>query len=143
MNGFRRSPGQLGDGEYQDPEAAEINLAPMIDILFILLIFFLVTSTFVRESGVEVQRPDAVSASPAADSAILVAIRANGEVWVDGHAIDLRRLQAEIARLHAGSPNAAVMLQADKAGSVGLLVQVMDRIRLAGISDIAIAAEQP
>lgn len=143
MSGFRRGPGLLGGDDYQDQEPAEINLAPMIDILFILLIFFLVTSTFVREAGVPIQRPDAASATATEDAAWLVAIRANGEVWVDGRAVDLRRLRAEMAGLHARNPRSPVILQADKAGNVGLLVKVMDQIRLAGIDDIAIAAETP
>jgi biopolymer transport protein ExbD len=143
MSGFRHGLGQLGGDQYQDHEPAEINLAPMIDILFILLIFFLVTSTFVREAGVEVQRPDAASATSMDNGAYRVAIRANGELWVDGHAIDLRRLRAEMARLHAKNRQAPVILQADQNGSVGLLVKVMDQIRQAGISDIAIAAEMP
>ena len=138
---MNRMLGRIRCSDHQDSEPAEINLAPMIDILFILLIFFLVASTFVRESGVAVERPDAVTASQLEDSAILVAIRANGEIWVDGQAVDLRRLRTTITRLHAHNPRSAAILQADEAGNVGLLVKVMDHIRLAGVSDIAIAAE--
>jgi len=127
----------------QDSEPAEINLAPMIDILFILLIFFLVTTSFVRESGIQVERPSAASARPAEASSIMLAIRADGEIWLDRQAVDLRRLKQALARLHALTPDAPVVIQADRKADVGLLVQVMDQVRLAGIHDIAIAAETP
>ena len=137
-------------GRYQslrqyDPESepAEINLAPMIDILFILLIFFLVTTSFVRESGIQVDRPAAASSETVEGSAILIAIQPDGAIWLDRHAVDLRRLQPAIARLGSRSPGAPVVIQADRNADVGLLVQVMDQVRLAGIRDIAIAAETP
>ena len=126
-----------------DSEPAEINLAPMIDILFILLIFFLVTSSFVRESGVQVDRPGAVSAGQVQEAAILIAIRPDGEIWLDRRAVDLRRLKPAVSRLHGRTPEAPVVIQADRKADVGLLVQVMDQVRLAGIQDIAVAAEVP
>ena len=135
-------------GRYQllrqyDPESepAEINLTPMIDIVFILLIFFLVTTSFVRESGIQVDRPAAASSESVEGSAIMIAIRPDGEIWLDRRAVDLRRLQPTIARVHSRSPDAPVVIQADRGADVGLLVQVMDQIRLAGIRDIAVAAE--
>lgn len=138
------------NGRYQplrhhdpDAEPAEINLAPMIDILFILLIFFLVTSSFVRESGVQVDRPGAVSAAQVEAAAILIAIRPDGEIWVDRRPVDLRRLKAAVSRLHSRTPEAPVVIQADRKVDVGLLVRVMDEVRLAGIRDIAVAAEAP
>ncbi len=137
-------------GRYQslrqyDPESepAEINLAPMIDILFILLIFFLVTTSFVRESGIQVDRPAAASSQPVEGAAIMIAIQPDGAIWLDRRAVDLRRLQSAITRLHSRTPEAPVVIQADRNADVGLLVQVMDQIRLAGIRDIAVAAEAP
>lgn len=126
-----------------DAEPAEINLAPMIDILFILLIFFLVTSSFVRESGVQVDRPGALSAGQVEAAAILIAIRPDGEIWLDHKAVDLRRLKPAVSRLHSRIPEAPVVIQADRKADVGLLVQVMDQVRLAGIQDIAVAAQVP
>lgn len=124
-----------------DAEQAEINLAPMIDILFILLIFFLVSTSFVRESGVTVQRPAAETASAATSGTIMVAITASGEIRVDRQIVDLRRLGKLVSRLHGLSPQAPVIIQADKTIDVGLLVRVMDQVRAAGVVDIAIAAE--
>ena len=90
----------MSGGRYQslrqyDPESepAEINLAPMIDILFILLIFFLVTTSFVRESGIQVDRPAAASSESVEGSAILIAIQPDGAIWLDRRAVDLRRIQ--------------------------------------------------
>ncbi|MCU7959043.1 MAG: biopolymer transporter ExbD [gamma proteobacterium symbiont of Bathyaustriella thionipta] len=127
----------------EDSEPAEINLAPMLDILFILLIFFLVTTSFVRESGIQVERPAASSAQAAEASSIMLAIAADGEIWLDGDSVDLRRLKQPLSRLHALTPEAPVVIQADRKADVGLLVRVMDQVRLAGIQDIAIAAETP
>jgi len=127
----------------QDAEPAEINLAPMIDILFILLIFFLVTTSFVRESGIQVERPSASSAQVAEASSIMLAIAADGEIWLDRNSIDIRRLKRQLSQLHRLTPEAPVVIQADRKADVGLLVKVMDQVRLAGIQNIAIAAETP
>lgn len=124
-----------------DSEAAEINLTPLIDIVFILLIFFLVTTTFIRDAGVEIQRPAARSAQPTPTTAMLLAIRANGELWMERRPVDIRSLPAELQRLRADKPNPAVIIQADRNANVGLLVRVMDQVRQAGISDISLAAD--
>lgn len=130
-----------GLSRYED-DPAEVNLTPLIDVVFILLIFFLVTTTFTRDAGIDVQRPTAGSAQPTPNEALIVAIRANGELWMDGRAIDIRLLPAEVQRLQTDQPRAAVVIQADRATPVGLLVQAMDQLRQAGISDISLAAEQ-
>ena len=130
---------------HDDGDEAEINLTPLIDIVFILLIFFLVTTTFIRDAGVDIQRPAARSAEPAPTNALILAIRADGELWIDRHPIDIRSLRSEIERLHhdrpSDKPGIAVIVQADRNASVGLLVRVMDQIRQAGISDISVAAD--
>jgi len=125
-----------------DNDEAEINLTPLIDIVFILLIFFLVTTTFIRDAGVDIQRPAARSAEPAPTNALILAIRADGELWIDRHPVDIRSLRAEIERLGSDKPGIAVIVQADRAANVGLLVRVMDQIRQAGITDISVAADQ-
>ncbi|MEK9766457.1 MAG: biopolymer transporter ExbD [Thalassolituus sp.] len=115
-------------------------MTPMLDIVFIMLIFFIVTTSFVKESGVTVNRPTASTAESKEGSSILVAIRANGEIWIDKRAIDMRAVRANVERLKVESPEGAVVIQADEYAPTGLLVKVMDQIRLAGIDNISVAA---
>ena len=124
------------------PEGQEndVDITPMLDIVFIMLIFFIVTTSFVKESGVTVNRPTASTAEAKEGSSILVAIRANGEIWIDKRAIDMRAVRANVERLKAESPEGAVVIQADEYAPTGLLVKVMDQIRLAGIDNISVAA---
>lgn len=125
-----------------DADEAEINLTPMLDVVFIMLIFFVVTTSFVKESGVDVNRPIAASAQRQETANLLIAIRPTGEIWLDGRAIDLRAVRANIERLRAELPESHVVIQGDKAAPIGLLVQVMDQVRMAGIDDVAIAADE-
>ena len=123
-------------------EDAGIDLTPMLDIVFIMLIFFIVTTSFVKESGVDVTRPQAATAERQEQGNILVAIRENGEVWIDRRQVDLRAVRANIERMHAENPEGAVVIQADTDSRTGLLVRVMDQVRLAGVSNISIAADE-
>lgn len=128
--------------ENPDGDEAEINLTPMLDVVFIMLIFFVVTTSFVKESGVDVNRPVAASAQRQERANVLIAIRPNGEIWLDGRAIDLRAVRANVERLRAEMPESHVVIQGDQAASIGLLVQVMDQVRMAGVQDVAIAADE-
>ena len=119
----------------------EVNLTPMLDVVFIMLIFFIVTASFVKESGIDVSRPDAATAERKERGNILVAISENGQIWMDKRQIDPRALRANIERLHAENPQGAVVIQADKMARTGLLVKVMDAARLAGVTNVSIAAE--
>jgi len=121
---------------------SEINITPMIDIVFILLIFFLVTTSFVKETGVDVNRPSAQSAERQEQGNILVAITDSGEIWIENHLVDIRAVRANIERIMAESPEAAVIVTADKESRTGLLVEVVDQARLAGIANVSIAAIQ-
>jgi biopolymer transport protein ExbD len=125
----------------RDVEESEVNLTPMLDVVFIMLIFFIVTASFVKESGIEVNRPDAATAERKERGNILVAISQNNQIWVDKRQVDPRALRANIERLHAENPQGAVVIQADKESKNGLLVQVMDAARLAGVFNVSIAAE--
>jgi biopolymer transport protein ExbD len=125
------------------PEDTGIDLTPMLDVIFIMLIFFIVTTTFVREAGIEINRPSAETAVKQEQSNILVAISADSEVWIDGQRIDIRELRGLIRKLKSENPEAAVIVQADRDARAGLLVQAMDQARLAGVRDVAVAAEQP
>ena len=122
-------------------EESEVNLTPMLDVVFIMLIFFIVTASFVKESGIDVNRPDAATAEKKERGNILVAISQNNQIWVDKRQVDPRALRANIERLHAENPQGAVVIQADKESKNGLLVQVMDAARLAGVFNVSIAAE--
>lgn len=122
--------------------APEINLTPMIDMVFILLIFFLVASSFVKEAGIEVNRPVAQTAHTQGRGTIRIAISETGEIWMERRSIDVRAVRANVERMLAESPEASVVVLADETAHTGLLVQVMDQVRLAGVSDIAVAARQ-
>lgn len=123
-------------------EEAGIDLTPMLDVTFIMLIFFIVTTSFVKEAGLEVSRPSAKSAQKKENASIFVAIGANDEIWVDKRQVDIRSVRANIERLHAESPEGAVIIQADESSNTGTLVKVMDQIKLAGVQDISIAAKE-
>ena len=107
-----------------------------------MLIFFIVTTSFVKESGVTVSRPTASTAESKQGSNILIAIRANGEIWIDKRSLDLRAVGANTERLKAESPEGAVVIQADEFAPTGILVKVMDQVRLAGVTDISVAATE-
>lgn len=124
-----------------DTDGNDIDITPMLDIVFIMLIFFIVTTSFVKESGVTVSRPSAQTAEEKKGSNILVAIRANGEIWIDRRAVDVRAVRPNIERMKAENPEGTVIIQADEFSPTGLLVKVMDQVRLAGISNISISAE--
>ena len=122
-------------------DEAELDLTPMLDVVFIMLIFFIVTTSFVHESGIEINRPTAETATRQSNSAILVAIRKSGEIWIDGRPVAVTTVGPIVQRLRAQSPQAGVVVQSDLGAPVGRLVKVMDQIRLHGIQDIAIATE--
>jgi len=124
-----------------ETDESDIDITPMLDIVFIMLIFFIVTTSFVKESGVTVSRPSAETAVELKGSNILVAIRPNGEIWIDRRSIDVRAVRANIERLKAENPEGAVIIQADEYSNTGLLVKVMDQVRLAGVTNIAISAQ--
>lgn len=119
-------------------DAGEVNLTPMLDVVFIMLIFFIVTTSFIKESGVEIERPESSAASPQPDAQLMVAITPEGAVWVDGRPVDAHRVGDEVAALVSG--DGGVVIQADREATTGLLIEVMDRIREAGVEQVAVAA---
>lgn len=126
----------------QQEEESEINLTPMLDVVFIMLIFFIVTASFVKESGIDVNRPDAPTAVKKESANILIAISANNEIWIDRRRIDPRSVRANIERLHAENPQGSVVIQADQESNTRTLVQVMDAARAAGVFNVALAAKE-
>lgn len=121
-------------------EETGIDLAPMLDFVFNLLIFFLITTSFVREAGVTVVKPDAETAYHVETGNILVAVRQNGEVWMDRRQVDVREIRPTIERLHLERPEDTVIVVADRSSKAGLVAQVMDEIKLGGIKDVALGA---
>ena len=122
-------------------EDTELDMTPMLDVVFIMLIFFIVTTSFVKESGVTVSMPQAESASQQENANIFIAITAEGEVWIDRRPVDPRAVRVIVARLHADNPEGSVIIQSDEEATTGRLVDVMDQVRLAGVEAIAIAAD--
>ncbi len=132
---FRRGRSEAGDDA-----ASVIDLTPLIDMVFILLIFFLVTSSFIRESTIDVQRPKAKTAVLDQDPKVTVTITADSQIWLNDAPVDIRLLRTRLEQLGlAGAQGSAVIL-ADAATPTGLLVKTMDQIRLAGITSISVAA---
>ncbi len=128
--------------QQQPEDEQEINITPMLDVVFIMLIFFIVTATFVKESGIEVNRPDAATAVKAEKANILIAIGPNNDVWIDRRQVDIRSVKANIVRLHAENPQGSVVIQADKESKTDTLIQVMDAARQAGVFNVSIAANE-
>ena len=126
-----------------DEEEAAIDMTPMLDVVFIMLIFFIVTASFVKEAGIDVNRPEAATAVKKDRANILVAISDKGEIWINKRKVDVRAVQANIERLYAENPQGTVVIQADKKATTDVLIKVMDASRAAGISDVSIAAQEP
>ena len=126
--------------DFGEEEESEINLTPMLDVVFIMLIFFIVTAVFVKDPGVEVNRPEAVTAINAKGGPIYVAVTAEGEVWIDRDSVNLAEVRFNIERLHKESPEAGVVIQADSDARNEIVIQVMDAAKAAGVDNIMIAA---
>jgi biopolymer transport protein ExbD len=122
---------------------AELNMAPLIDMVFILLIFFLVTTSFVKETGIDVHRPTASTAMSKNKTTILIAIDPQNRIFMDRHEIDVRAVRANMARALAENPDGAVVVVADTASSTGTAIMVMDGCRLAGAKNVSLAASLP
>ena len=116
-----------------DEEEAAIDMTPMLDVVFIMLIFFIVTASFVKEAGIDVNRPEAATAVKKDRANILIAISDKGEIWINKRRIDVRAVQANIERLRAENPQGSVVIQADKKATTETLIKVMDASRAAGV----------
>ena len=116
-------------------EAEEPNITPMLDVVFILLIFFIVTANFIKDPGLEINRPDSETAEITENAAILIAIGPAGEIYMDGRRIDVRQVKANVIRLMAENPQGAVVMQADEKATAEKIIAVMDEVREAGVID--------
>ncbi|HNP62350.1 MAG TPA: biopolymer transporter ExbD [Woeseiaceae bacterium] len=117
-----------------------MNITPLIDMVFILLIFFAVNASFVKESGVEIERPSARTAEIQQKANIMIAVTSNDEVWIDRQRVDPRSVRGHVERLHAENPEGAVVILADDNSKTGLVIEVLDQTRLAGVENVAVAA---
>ena len=117
-----------------------MNITPLIDMVFILLIFFAVNASFVKEAGVEIDRPSAKTATIQQAANIMIAVTDVGEVWVDRDRVDPRSVRGHVERLHAENPEGAVVILADDESQTGLVIEVLDQVRLAGVENVAVAA---
>ncbi len=124
-------------------EEAEINLTPMLDVVFIMLIFFIVTAVFVKEPGIQVDRPEAVTAMVPDGAAIFIAISASNEIWIDQRSVDVAGLRPVIERLHAENPEGGVVIQADNEAQNEYVLAAMDAAKEAGVNEITLAAVVP
>ena len=134
---MRKKRGSLAVEE----EENEINLTPMLDVVFIMLIFFIVTATFIKEAGIQVERPDTTTAESQDDAAILIAISPNDEIWIDRKERDPRTVRSIIERLHAENPKGSIVIQADEGSTHETLVIVMEAAKAAGVTNVAIASD--
>ena len=126
----------------QEQDENEINLTPMLDVVFIMLIFFIVTASFIKEAGIQVERPDAPTAEKQEDASILIAISANDEIWIDRRETDPRAVRGMIERLHAENPKGSIVIQADEESTNEMLVIVMEAAKQAGVANVAIATDE-
>ena len=123
-------------------KTADINMAPLIDMVFILLIFFMVTTSFVKETGIDVQRPSASTAALKEKGNILIGISSDGHIFLERKQIDIRSVRAHIERCLAENPEGGVIIVADKTSHTGVVIRVMDQCRLAGAKNVSIAASK-
>jgi len=128
--------------EQDTSEDAEINITPMLDVVFIMLIFFIVTSTFVKESGAEVTKPEAVNAVQQKRVAILVAITDDNKIWMNNEEVDVTEVAITADKLHQENPQGGVVIQADTKSQAGMLLKVMDQLRQVAFPYISISTEK-
>ncbi|MCD6300308.1 MAG: biopolymer transporter ExbD [Dehalococcoidales bacterium] len=121
----------------------ELNIAPLIDMVFILLIFFLVTTSFVREAGVDINRPTAATAVSKEKANILVGITKDDRIFMDRREIDIRAVRANVERALAENPEGAVIVVADRESRTGIVINVMDECKLAGAKNVSLGAGLP
>ena len=124
-------------------EDAEINITPMLDIVFIMLIFFIVTASFTKETGAVISKPLAEQAVSLRNGTILIGVKSNDDIWMGKRLIELREVRSMVEQAKAENPKGSVVIVADKSSRIGMVTQVMDQVKMAGVQGIAISAENP
>ncbi len=123
-------------------DRVDINMGPLIDMVFLLLIFFVVTTSFVKETGIDVTPSTAATATTRERATIMIGVTDEGDVFYEGRRIDVRSVRAHVERALAESAAAGVVIVADRHSETGVVVRVMDQCRLAGASDVSLAARR-
>lgn len=126
-----------------ESEEHGIDLAPMLDFVLNLLIFFIITTSFVKDPGTVVIQAEAETAVYRENGNILIAVRDDGEIWLDRQQVDLREVRAIVERMHVERPEDTAVIVADRAARAGLVAKVMDEVKLGGIKEIALGAKVP
>ena len=124
-------------------EEVDINITPMLDIVFIMLIFFIVTTSFTKETGATIIKPEAEQAVALQNGTILIAVRPNDEIWMAKRKVELREVRQMVERARAENPEGSVVVIADKGSRIGTVTRIMDQVKLAGVEGVAISAEKP
>jgi len=124
-------------------EDADINITPLLDIVFIMLIFFIVTTSFTKETGADIVKPEATQAIALRNGTILIGIKANDDIWMSKRLIELREVRSLVEQAKAENPKGSVVIVADKDSRIGIVTRVMDQVKQAGVQGIAISAENP
>ena len=122
-------------------EDTNLNLTPMLDVVFIMLIFFIVTATFIKQAGIDVLRPEAQTGEQKPTVSVLVAISGNGDIWIDKKKVDVAAVRAHIERIHAENPKGGLVIQADRDAKSEKLMAVLNAARGAGLTEVAISTE--
>ena len=122
-------------------EDSDINLTPMLDVVFIMLIFFIVTATFIKQAGIDITRPEALTALQKPTVSVLVAIGPTGDIWIDKKRVDVNSVRAHIERIHAENPKGGLVVQSDRQAKSEKLLAVLEAARAAGITEVAIATD--
>ena len=123
-------------------DKVDVNMSPLIDMVFLLLIFFVVTTSFVKEAGIDVSRSTAATAEVKDDATLMIGVSAEGEVYLEGKKVDVRSVRGLVERMLAEDPDAGVVVVADKSSETGIVVKVMDQCRLAGAGNVSLAAKR-
>lgn len=131
----------MGKRSEAEEEAGAIDLTPMLDVVFIMLIFFIVTASFIKEPGVDINRPDATTAI-GVRTPILVAVTGENKVWINKNEVDIRQVKLQLQVLLAETPKGKVVIQADKEANIKTLTEVAQAARELGIGEISVSAEQ-
>ena len=126
-----------------DEDDTEINITPMLDIVFIMLIFFIVTTSFIKETGIEVKRPEAASGEAKSGDLILVGISTAGTIHMNGKRVDLSAVRPSVSQMRLKTPKAPVIVLADEAARASIIVRVLDECKLAGVEDISLSTRSP
>lgn len=122
-------------------EETEINITPMLDIVFIMLIFFIVTTSFIRETGIDPQRPEAITAARQDRGNILIAISATGQIWMNKRQVEMESVRQAVEQARNESPESTVVIIADERSETGVLIDLMDQVRLGGVLNVSVAAQ--